>query len=346
MSSAALSKPARSACSIVGLVPAHVADARRRDEREHELLARRVQVAGGAVQAREREPLHGAVDAAARERGLRRAGIGEARLADRAARRARARPRSASRRRRPSAARATAPLRVFMRRRSFRAAGSGTSASSASSAESRNDERKLRVTAPSSAPTSASRTRRSRSSCAAPRRSNGSARSGTSPLGVRCERVPQVERDRHLLPDRRVAVERDLRARRAARSCRPASRSCESSGATSASATTRPAWRAPIVIVPSLDEPVVGLHRASRSARERRARGPTPQSASAGGGDDRARGGEQRERDEPGGEQQRAGAGGTAAAESSRASGRDAERRERQRAHDRGAGDRREPPAP
>ena len=78
----AWSKPALSAASIVlrsqrtRFVPAAGTNERTSSSR------RGVQPAGGAVQAAEREPLHLAVDAAALERGLRRARVGELRLSE------------------------------------------------------------------------------------------------------------------------------------------------------------------------------------------------------------------------------------------------------------------------
>src|SRR5262249_20086729 len=60
-----------------GAVPAHRLHVGRGHEREHELLAARVQLARRAVQPREREALDGPVEPAARERRLRRARIGE-----------------------------------------------------------------------------------------------------------------------------------------------------------------------------------------------------------------------------------------------------------------------------
>ena len=61
-------------------VPAHRLRPGRGHEREHELLAGRVQAAGGAVQAAEREALHLPVQPAALERGLVPARLGELRL--------------------------------------------------------------------------------------------------------------------------------------------------------------------------------------------------------------------------------------------------------------------------
>ncbi len=74
---------ARAECVLDRLtVPADRPRARGRDERQDELLAGRVQLARGAVEAAEREALHLAVDSPTVERRLRRARVGKPSLAE------------------------------------------------------------------------------------------------------------------------------------------------------------------------------------------------------------------------------------------------------------------------
>src|SRR5262249_58905227 len=63
-------------------VPANALRSGCRDERQDELLAGRVQLARGPVQAAEREALDLAVETAPREGRLRRARVGEPRLSE------------------------------------------------------------------------------------------------------------------------------------------------------------------------------------------------------------------------------------------------------------------------
>ena len=124
----------------------------------------------------------------------------------------------------------------------------GASASRAKSAESANDERKPRVTTLSSVVIRSSRIARSFSSVVAPRSSNGSRQIRDLALLGLVERVAEVERDRHLLPQRRCRP-RARPARQRAAPCRRCPRaSWRAAARSSASASTRPACRAPTVI--------------------------------------------------------------------------------------------------
>ena len=212
-------------------VPAHRLRPGCGDEREDELLAGRVQTAGGAVQAAEHEALHLTVDPAALERRLRRARVGELGLCRSGTRRARSRrsgtrprPRStiASRFTRASAGGAPGPARAGRTAPRARTT-SGTRASSVDF--SVRDER---------VPRTGARWSWSR----APASSNGLPRSGTSPFCAVLQRVPERERDRHLLPDRHVRRRGSPSSRRAARARRRGS-SDVSAAARSARARAR-----------------------------------------------------------------------------------------------------------
>ena len=210
--------------------------------------------ARGAGEAREGEPLHGAVDAAALNAGFEVHGSAR------------------------SAARSAAPP----------SASSTTSSATATSGERRAERRRARARRGSAADQRLASEDRDR----APR-GRRAPRAGTTLRKLAGQRAanlvdevvadaPQVGvaarrrggrtarpgRERRPFGALSIALRRssaigtfwrsgalpsriDPRRRRAATRARRASRSCESSGATSASATTRPAWRAPIVTVPS-----------------------------------------------------------------------------------------------
>ena len=198
---------ARSAFRIVACVPAHLLRAERRREREHELLARRVERAGGAVQPREREALHRRVDRA-EEAALAHAaassctGSARSRLAE--ADRAHAELDGDQRHRGRAEQRAATilePVRRLTRPSpSSRSMRAGISASSAKSAERRNDERKRRVTtAPRSVSRSVSRSARRLRVGLRPAVVERLGQVGDL-AGLRAlERVAHVECDRHLL---------------------------------------------------------------------------------------------------------------------------------------------------
>ena len=143
--------------------------------------------------------------------------------------------------------------------RSLLAARIGASARIAKSADRANELRKPRVTAPSSAPISESRTCRRPVVVLRAAAVERLGEIGDDPFGASLERRPQIECDRHLLAQRRIAVEDHPRSGEHRRAWPPRSRSWERSGATSASATTSPACRAPIVIVPLWTTPASGL---------------------------------------------------------------------------------------
>ena len=302
VSCAARSRPGAERLVDRRLVPADLR-LRRRREREHELLAR------GVRGCRRRRSGPRARSAGRRRRCRRRrrpASRCRGRRASsrrRRSRRARARRRSGPRRRRRAPARAMRPRRVVI----------GVAFRHGEDRDER-DEREQRRERERRAGSCASARPGARRSG---RRARGGGRRRAARRGCRTARAGRGRRPSarcssafrrssaigHLLAERRVAVEDRPASRRAGRSLPPRSRSCESSGATSASATTRPAWRAPIV-----DR----CRRARCRARAGRRRGvrtgtasprPAPQSASATATSSVADAREQGERDEARGEQ-------------------------------------------
>ena len=177
----AWSKPALSAFVDRLPVPAHPLRPGGGHEREHELLARGVQLAGGAVQPAEREPLHLAVDRRPPvERGLRRARVGELRLAevDRPERELDDQQRDRQRRATTSDDASRAVLRrsrsagIEREQREQRRERERRAEAARQRRLERVDERVARV-------------RGRRRSCCAPRRRTACARSGTSPFCAR-----------------------------------------------------------------------------------------------------------------------------------------------------------------
>ena len=236
VSCAARSRPARSARSMVAL--SHLTFVSIDGENEStSSLAARVQAAGGAVQSREREALDGAVDAAAGEGRLRRAGVGELRLPEGDRPEGELDDEEHRRGGADGCEGEAAPARrhgVPQRRTRI-----GTSAASAKSAESRNASRKLRVRVAWRVPIRSSRTWRRSASCWAPRLSKGSFRSGTTPFGALSSAFRRSSATGTFwrsgtFPSRMTRVP----ARRAF--WPPRSRSCVSRGAISARAATSP----------------------------------------------------------------------------------------------------------
>ena len=311
VSCAARSRPARSAASIVALVPLDPSVfAGGGREREHELLAARVELTGGAVERRR-----------GRSAGRRRRFPRPRRPASRCTGRRGSARRGESLRReldrdqhdggavesRPRTRRPDAWSRVA---KAFSPPGSVRAPEREEGRErervrkppgdralERVDQRVAQV--PEAA------------SCWAPRLSKGSARSGTTPLVA--PRARSSDRARSAPSAAAGRCRRGSPAsRRASPYSPPTKRSCERSGAISASATTSPACRAPIVIVPSAP-PGVGPDRGVGQHRDGEAEpGPAERERNAAIAGARRR--EQRQRDETRGEQQRAPAPRAAAA--------------------------------
>src|SRR5581483_6045548 len=258
--------------------PADPVRARRRHKGEDQFLARGVKLAGRTVEGRSREPLDHAVEAAFGRSRRGGAWIGQSWLTEGARpereldgdqahhrRRERREHQSTLPRRHPT------PLR--------RARRIGPSASAASNAQSASARRKLRVSASCSAPTTESRVWRRRMSFAAPRLLNGSARSGTVPLGAW---ATTVRRSSTIGTSCWIGISAFKSAlvppSRASRL--PCCRSWERTGATNTSASTRPRCRAPIVTVPSCTSPWSGA--TARRVRTGTAKPiPVPHRASA-----------------------------------------------------------------
>ena len=201
-------------------------------------------------------------------------------LRERRARPRRSRPRSTRRR-----ARRSRPRSPVMRccAAPFESGATGPlrhAATTAKSAAIRNDDRNPRVNVSRIAATTPSRVSRSFSSVAAPRLSNGTVGSGTSPRGASAIEVAQVERQRHLRAQRDRRIEH-LGRRRLRRDERRACSGCvDSTGAMTASASTNPACRAAMLIVAARVPGASGGTAAGASTPPSSPR-PRPHAASA-----------------------------------------------------------------
>src|SRR4249920_455820 len=229
------------------VVPWDRLDAGARREGEHELLARRAELAGRPVEPVGHDALQRRVDALAAERGA-----GYTRVADRERPGVRGAVRELERDQAagPDEQRDQRPDRdpavhTIHRLRNTRI---GTSASAASSAQNRNDGRKLLVTARSIVSTKSACTRCTASSVPAPASSNAAAKSGISPFGARSS-SSRMSRARGIFVLPGISPSMITAVAFSFATSAPARRSPASNGAPIASATTSPRCRTPTVRV-------------------------------------------------------------------------------------------------